>query len=448
MIKEYTQKNYIARISYLLDHLRLIFGKILLFLNHKFNAANLFANFTSYLTDISPNGGRNFANAAVKYLFANSILLNIQLKKYQHISQKSPLNKVLIISDLNIGDAVNIQTAALFLKNIGANHIDYAINKTAYPLIKHNPNIKNVFAIFSRANFVSADEINYLNNTINQNNYDLILNFCPFLNKQSIKGKNFINYIGLSVYVANTYFNQNTIAHITYTIYNYLNKIFNTNIAFQKNYLYLSSYSVQEAKKIHDKIPKNHKTIFFNIDATSIYTLVPIELQLRILEQLSNLKNVSIILGASFSQKNLQEEIYNLLKNKEHIILLNKTLPIDTFAALIDFCECFVSSDTGGLHIASSYKLDESYSPLRNKTAIFSIFGATPARIYAYDSQKNDFLKSSQNTLSKVYISNSPCKNITCINKAAKKCKNVRCFNGINYEDIISDIKTYLGLDA
>jgi len=128
--------------------------------------------------------------------------------------------------------------------------------KTAYPLIKHNPNIKNVFAIFNRANFVSADEINYLNNTINQNNYDLILNFCPFLNKQSIKGKNFINYIGLSVYAANTYFRQNTIAHITYTIYNYLNKMFNTNIAFQKNYLYLSSYSVQEAKKIHDKIPK------------------------------------------------------------------------------------------------------------------------------------------------------------------------------------------------
>ncbi|MGE4547552.1 MAG: glycosyltransferase family 9 protein [Desulfurella sp.] len=448
MIKEYTLKNYIARISYLLEHLRLIFGKILLFLNHKFNAANLFANFTSYLTDISPNVGRIFANETVKYLFANSLLLNLQLKKCQHISQKTPLNKVLIISDLNIGDAVNIQTAALFLKNIGANHIDYAINKTAYPLIKHNPNISNVFAIFNRPNFVSTDEINYLNNTIKQNNYDLILNFCPFLNKQSINAKNFINYMGLSVYVANTYFNQNTMSHITYTIHHYLNKIFNTNLVFEKNYLYLSSYSIQEAKKIHDKIPKNHKTIFFNIDATSIYTLVPIELQLRILEQLSNSKNVSIILGASFSQKNLQEKIYNLLQNKQHIILLNKTLPIDTFASLIDFCDCFVSSDTGGLHVASCYKFDESGNPLRNKTAIFSIFGATPARIYAYDSQKNDFLESSQYALSKAYISNSPCKNITCINKAAKKCKNVRCFYGINYEDIVSDIKTYLGLNA
>lgn len=449
MIKEYTLKNYIARIGCLREHLRLILRKILLFLNQKFNVANLFANFTSYLTDIFPSAGRYFANTTVKYLFANSILLNIVLKKYQRICKQSSLKKVLIISDLNIGDAVNIQTAALFLKNIGANHIDYAINKTAYPLIKHNPYISNVFAIFDRANFVSTDEIIYLNNTINQNNYDLILNFCPFLNKQSITGKNFINYIGLSIYVANNYFNQRALfTHITYAINTYLNKIFNTNLAFQKNYLYLSSYSVQQAKRLHEKIPKNHKTIFFNIDATSIYTLIPIKLQLCILEQLSNLKNVSIILSASFSQNNLQEKIYSLLKNKEHITLLNKTLPIDTFAALIDFCDCFISSDTGSLHIASCYKFDEYGSPLRNKTAIFSIFGATPAMIYAYDSQKKNFLKSSQNALSKVYISNNTCKNITCINKAAKKCKKVRCFHGIDYKDIVSDIKTYLGLDA
>ncbi|OSS42651.1 hypothetical protein DESAMIL20_535 [Desulfurella amilsii] len=448
MIKEYMLKNYLSRISYLLEQVRSILVKVLFFLNQRFNAANLFANFTSYLTDILPNVGRIFTNKTVKYFFANSILLNIQLKKYHRIVQKSPLNKVLVISDLNIGDAVNIQAAVFFLKNIGANQVDYVINKTAYALIKHNPNISNAFPIFERANFVSTDERNYLNNTISQNNYDLILNFCPFLNRQSINGKNFINYMGLSIYVANNYFNQSAIAHVTYAIHTYLNKIFNTGLAFEKNYLYLSSYSVQEAKKMHDKIPKNHKTIFFNIDATSIYTLAPIELQLRILEQLSNLKNVSIVLSASFSQKNLQEKIYNLIKNKQHIILLNKTLPIDTYASFIDFCDCFVSSDTGGLHIASCYKFDESGNPLRNETAIFSIFGATPAVIYAYDSQKKNFLKSSQNALSKAYISNSPCKNITCINKAAKKCKNVRCFYGINYQDIVSDIKAYLGLDA
>jgi len=154
------------------------------------------------------------------------------------------------------------------------------------------------------------------------------------------------------------------------------------------------------------------------------------------------------IISASFSQENLQEKIYKSLKNTHNVLLINKNMPIDTYASLIDFCDCFISSDTGGLHIAASYKFDEYSRPLNNKPAIFSIFGATPATIYAYDSFKENFLKSSQNAISKVYISKNACKNITCINKAAKKCKSVRCFYGINYQEIVTDIKNYLDIDA
>ncbi|PMP87972.1 MAG: hypothetical protein C0173_08050 [Desulfurella sp.] len=447
MIKEYTQKNYLIRINRLIELIRLFFLKIFSLVNQKLNIANLFASLTSYISDISPSAGRIFANTAVRYIFANNILLNMQIKKSQKIAQRSSLKRILIISDLNIGDAVNIQTAANLLKKIGAQSIDYAINKKAYSLIKYNPDISNVFAIFEKANFVNKDEINYLNNLIKQNNYDLVINFCPFLNKHSINGKNFINYMGLSIYVANNYFKQ-TKTHITYAIHTFLNKIFNTNIPFEKNYLYLSSYSIQEAKKIYDTIPKNHKIIFFNIDATSPFTFMPFSMQLSLLEQLSKLDNVSIILSTSFSQKNLQEKLYSLINNKKHIIPLSNNLPIDAYAALIDFCDCFISSDTGGLHIASSYKLNEHNKALKNKTAIFSIFGATPANIYSYDSYRQNFLKSSQDALSRSYVSDSPCKNITCINKAAKKCKTIRCFYGINTKEIVSDIKNYLDLNA
>ncbi|MGC8706632.1 MAG: glycosyltransferase family 9 protein [Desulfurella sp.] len=447
MIKEYTQKNYLIRINRLIELIRLFFLKIFSLVNQKLNIANLFASLTSYISDISPSAGRIFANTAVRYIFANNILLNMQIKKSQKIAQRSSLKRILIISDLNIGDAVNIQTAANLLKKIGAQSIDYAINKKAYSLIKYNPDISNVFAIFEKANSVSKDEIHYLNNLIKQNNYDLVINFCPFLNKHSINGKNFINYMGLSIYVANNYFKQ-TKTHITYAIHTFLNKIFNTNISIEKNYLYLSSYSIQEAKMIYDTIPKNHKVIFFNVDATSVFTLVPFHMQLSLLEQLSKLDNVSIILSASFSQKNLQEKLYSLINNKKHIIPLSNNLPIDAYAALIDFCDCFISSDTGGLHIASSYKLNEHNKALKNKTAIFSIFGATPANIYSYDSNRQNFLKSSQDALSRSYVSDSPCKNITCINKAAKKCKTIRCFYGINTKEIVSDIKNYLDLNA
>ncbi|AHF97682.1 hypothetical protein DESACE_00780 [Desulfurella acetivorans A63] len=50
---------------------------------------------------------------------------------------------------------------------------------------------------------------------------------------------------------------------------------------------------------------------------------------------------------------------------------MSNNLPIDAYAALIDFCDCFISSDTGGLHIASSYKLNEHNKALKIKLQYF-----------------------------------------------------------------------------
>ncbi|MGB9744833.1 MAG: hypothetical protein ACPLW6_06120 [Desulfurella sp.] len=129
MIKEYTQKNYLIRINRLIEQFRLFFLKIFSLVNQKLNVANLFASLTSYISDISPSAGRIFANTAVRYIFANNILLNMQIKKSQKIAQRSSLKRILIISDLNIGDAVNIQTAANLLKKIGAQSIDYTFEQ-------------------------------------------------------------------------------------------------------------------------------------------------------------------------------------------------------------------------------------------------------------------------------------------------------------------------------
>jgi len=178
MIRDYTQKSSILRMHNLIKQLRLALSKILLLITQKVNVANLFAAFTSYFTDIAPNWGRIISNTMVRYLFANNILLGSQLKKNQTLAVKSKLDKVIIISDLNIGDAVNLQIAAYILQKLKVQRIDYVINKTAYPLIKHNPHISHTFPLFSCPHFVSSEEVYYLNSIIKQNDYDLVLNFC------------------------------------------------------------------------------------------------------------------------------------------------------------------------------------------------------------------------------------------------------------------------------
>jgi len=379
----------------------------------------------------------------VKWFFANKLLFCLQLKKDKKTALSNKYKKVLVIADLNIGDAVNIQSAIVALHKIGIKQIDYAVNKTAAALVEKNPYIPKTFPVFNKANKVSDEEISYLNEKIRNYNYDLVINFCPFLSKKYlIQSKNFISFLGLSIFVTRKYFDCEK-SHITYLIHSYINKLFNQTSIFEGNFLYLPREAIETANTFYrNNIPKNKKVVMLNIDATSIYTLMPFSMQREIADNLS--EKYTVILSASFSQVGLQEKLYKTL-NKNNIILLDKHLSITSYAALIDLCDAFISADTGGLHIAASYKYDEKGIPLNNKTAIFSIFGATPAKIYAYDSEKKDFLKSSQSALSKVYISNCVCKNITCINKSVKCCRAVRCFYGLETKKIISDITNYLG---
>ncbi|HTA76982.1 MAG TPA: hypothetical protein VK791_07490, partial [bacterium] len=71
-------------------------------------------------------------------------------------------------------------------------------------------------------------------------------------------------------------------------------------------------------------------------------------------------------------------------------------------------------------------------------------FGATPARMSGYDSENELFPASNQNAPSKTYVSESPCRNITCVNKMAKTCQTPRCFETLDVEKITRDILKYL----
>jgi hypothetical protein len=63
--------------------------------------------------------------------------------------------------------------------------------------------------------------------------------------------------------------------------------------------------------------------------------------------------------------------------------------------------------------------------------------------MYGYDFEKRDHLKGSQYSISKVFIGNSSCRNITCTNKSNKICRVVRCFNEINVNEVAEFINSY-----
>ncbi len=153
-----------------------------------------------------------------------------------------------------------------------------------------------------------------------------------------------------------------------------------------------------------------------------------------------------LLISSGFVFTGVEKDILKQLsvsQNKKCVIV-PKEFSLNAYAALLDLCDVYITNDTGPLHLAASRKKDKQGNLLRNKTAIFSVFGATPARIYAYDSVNPIFYPAPQDAPSHVFVSTSICRNITCINKLSKRCSTVRCFDGLEPSNMVNEIIMYL----
>jgi hypothetical protein len=120
-------------------------------------------------------------------------------------------------------------------------------------------------------------------------------------------------------------------------------------------------------------------------------------------------------------------------------------LPLEVYSALIDFCDVFVSGDKGPLHLAAARRFSRTGKfVFRNRTAVLSLFGATPARMSGYDSFQPGYLPANQDAPSWAYTAGSPCRNITCLNKMYKTCRTIRCFDEVDIEGLARRVGSYL----
>ncbi|HEY5038491.1 MAG TPA: glycosyltransferase family 9 protein, partial [bacterium] len=193
-------------------------------------------------------------------------------------------------------------------------------------------------------------------------------------------------------------------------------------------------------------IPTNLPLLFLNPDTASPFTRIPFDDQVELLKRLAQMPG-HILLGTDFTTKTLEQRLLDKLspEEKAKITYVPTSLSLDGYTALIDFADVFISGDTGPLHMAAARKVSKSGNhKFRNKTFVVSIFGATPARYAGYDSKNPLFMPANQDVQSRAYTSESPCRNVTCVNKMFKTCKTVRCFEVLDIENIVVDIKLYL----
>ncbi len=406
-----------------------------------------------------------FVHHAVKAL-ASSKVINHILKKVEayRLGKIERLNEILVVSDMNIGDAVIVQSFITSLKAaFPYTKISFIYQREALPLIRANPYIDDHFPLFRNIGFPSRKDIRILKNTIKKNNFDLIFNFCPYFPYRLFKnsGSIVVYPLRLITKIIRAYGTDNDPAHLAFQLDRFSHDVAEeipsdgkTPTDFENNlsipHIFTTKRLQTKAKKAMDrlKISTQSKKIFFNPDSSSRYTLIPIKFQVKLLEDLLSQQELDLLLmNCGFTFKGIEKHILNEISSslRDKVIVIPKNIGIGVYAALIDNSDVFISADTGPLHIAAAKKyIIDSDNSFKNSTAIVGIFGATSPKIYGYDSFSSEYFPSAQDAPSKIFEGHPACKNLTCIDKIFKNCKEIKCFEGLEPEPVVDYVRNYL----
>lgn len=405
---------------------------------------------SSVVTDLFPIAGGRFLDTTFKNLLGNRILLGSVSRSARDVVRRvEEFRSFLFVSDLNIGDAVVASSAVRALREIFPEaEIDFVIKKSTRCFVEGNPDVSNLFPIYEGAPFPTDDDLVRLSRLSAAKEYDLVINFSPMIDDRIFGARNVVNYQMMAVQLVRNEKFPESVNNISFQSYNFVKKMFRDFLPsvngkkFGGARIYLSDDAIREAESFLSSldISKDRPSILFNPDASARFTRIPFDVQRDLLRRFSSFQ-CTILLGSGHVERNIEHELmYSLSPDvRRGIFIIPRSVNIDVYAALIDLADIYIGGDTGPLHLAAARKFSrDSGTSLRNRTAIFSVFGGTPPRIYGYDSKAPGFFPANQDAPSKTFVAASPCRNITCINKMAKTCREVRCFDNLNTDEIIS----------
>ncbi|MBA4322139.1 MAG: hypothetical protein C0408_04915 [Odoribacter sp.] len=413
---------------------------------------------SSYLTDMFPSSGvliDSFVYGVGGSKMITSIVSTVFESRIQSVRA---FDRILVVSDLNIGDAVILQAVISGIRDfLPHSVVDFIITGAAADLLKGNTEVSNLYPVFTGRPFPNENDFTELMRIINQNSYDLVINFCPLFNRKKDFGD--VNVIhGHHAIAPGMLQNETSSSEINHVIFQtnlfikwLLSKKINPvrDDCFNGVSVFLSDasvkYSIDFFSGFKLKFP-DLPVIYYNPDASSPYTTLPLNYQIDLITHLLD-KDYNILLGCGYSSRGIEKSIISSLplSSLDKVTLIPFNTSLEQMAAIVDRCDAYLGGDTGPLHIASARKISFSGNIIfRNSTAIFSVFGATPVRIYGYDSKQPGFLAANQDAPSRVYAASSPCQNITCTDKKNKICKVVRCFESLDTKMIVSDISELL----
>ncbi|MBI1860706.1 MAG: glycosyltransferase family 9 protein [Deltaproteobacteria bacterium] len=413
-----------------------------------------FSSTSSRITEIFPRFGAWFLDWAVRGFVGSGLVYHsLRWMNRRRVAEVQKFRRFLVNPDTHIGDSIMGQSVAEALHDFFPDcEVDYVTNKTSHSLIEGNPYIKNCYPLYSGTPFASEEQVNRLKQIMRDGQYDLCINICPFLMGRDLEGVDIVDFTTHSPTVARNDISGAEINHFAFQYRKFVQDILLPMHPLVKRKplvgltVMLSDQALSESEKFVEGFDKGRKVVMFNPDTASPYTRMPFADQVALIRRFAD-RGVYLLVGEGHTDKGIGWRLMETLPValRAGVKLIPSSVSLDTYSALIDKSDVFVTGDTGPMHIAAARKFARTGQvPLRNRTAVLSVFGCTPARMSGYDSFQPGYLPPNQDAPAWSVVSESVCRNITCLNKLYKDCRTVRCFDRVDFEGVIPLILRFL----
>ncbi len=415
-------------------------------------------DWTSRLTGAFPRMGAAVLDGIVNASIGNPILaMYAHLRNQRTAGRIRSFQRFLVIPDIHIGDAIMTQAAVTALRDFFPEaHIDYVINKSAAPMIEGNPEATRVLPMFSNGLFITRDELRALRGLARRESYDLCLNFNPYIKNEYIvaDGQRILNIVTLAPFILRREWNSSHINHFIHHDYWFVRELLTPLVPLRRRdrfrgvRLTLPASARERARRFATEtgLESGRPLVLLNPDGASPYTRIPFGRQAILLARLAGL-DAEILMNSGHTIAGIGDRLRATLPPdlRPRVRIIPPDVPLEAYAAIADLCDVFISGDTGPLHIAAARRFPaDGDSPYRNRTAVISCFGGTPARMSGYDAFQPGFLPANQDAPSWNFTAGSPCRNITCVNKLQKTCSFPRCFDDMDIEGLVGRVKSHL----
>lgn len=417
---------------------------------------------TSDLTDLMPRGGAGLLNKVVHGLLDTPEAHRRFAARNEHaLEHVGEVRCVLVLADIHLGDAVFLQAVVTGLRDFFPEaEIHYAASAAAAPLLRGNPEISRLWPIYHGAPLPSPSDLLAVEKLSRFAHFDLVVNCCPFF----VPGNPIppdLPVLDFTSHAPHLLRNERTGIepnHFLYQTQLFLHDALGPRFPAVRQApipgvtLSLDDPDREQAEEFLRSMHWSADTpvLMINADTASRFTRPPFAMLRRLVERLAALP-VAMLVGEGHTDPGVGRRLIRDLASSTsgQLRVVPASMGVGTYAALTDLVDVFVSGDTGPLHWAAARKRSANGGrEYRNRTAVVSLFGATPASMSGYDSVRPGFLPAWQDAPSATFISDPGCRNITCLNKLYKTCRVARCFDGMGEAAVFEFVQSQVAACA